>query len=94
MNLKNTLCSLLFLAGITALSVSAQNTFTSAMEYSADGITWTDCPNGEITGLGSGTYQGAMIYSVIATGDEAKVQLPAKGIYIVQSERKTVKVIN
>ena len=30
---------------------------TSAMEYSADGTTWTTCPDGEVAGLAAGTYQ-------------------------------------
>jgi hypothetical protein len=39
------------------------------------------------------SVSGALIYRSIATGDEADIALPTAGVYIIQSEERTVKVV-
>ena len=61
---------------------------------------WVINGNLHVSGLTAGkplkiyNLTGALIYSATAAGDEATVLLPGRGMYIVQSEGRTVKAVN
>ena len=61
---------------------------------------WTQNGNLYVTGLTVGkiwsvyNLSGALVYRSISTGEEANTPLRLKGIFIVQSENKAVKVVN
>jgi hypothetical protein len=52
-----------------------------------------------VTGLISGqpwsvySITGALIYRSIATGNEATIPLPIRGLYIIQSGSRSIKIL-
>ena len=60
---------------------------------------WMQGDRLHVTGLSTGlpwhlyNMQGMVVYQGIAAGKEADVMLPARGVYLVRSGNRTVKVI-
>ncbi|MGC9151789.1 MAG: leucine-rich repeat domain-containing protein [Microbacter sp.] len=95
---------------VTAYANANQwSAFTHIVGFTATAVTTANTPtlkafsqNGQliVTGISQGdmltiyTVQGTTIYSQRADGNQAVVNLPAQGIYIVKAGAQSVKVVN
>jgi len=91
-----------YFAGAVSASLSASTgSLTSIVETGrAPSLqAWTSNGQLHVTGLTEGkkwsvyTAFGLLVHQSVATGNEANIALPVNGVYIIQSEGKTVKVV-
>jgi len=87
--------------GVTGAITAAATTITNSIELEPVNLLNAWIKNGilHVQGLTKGntinvySASGALVYRSIATGEEANIHLTMQGVYIVQSDNRTVKVI-